>query len=83
MELTIRKFGNSLGITFPTALVKDCGLDVGDAFTVTASADRMVLKKKAPRYTRTELLASVEHRAPIPEVEQVWAHLRPVGSEQW
>lgn len=82
MEVTIRRFGNSLGITFPAALVRDMGFGEGSALSITATGQTLVLEPK-PRHTRAALLALCDPSAPLPEQSCEWEQLPAVGSEIW
>lgn len=84
MELTVRKMGNSVGVTFPSAVVKDLGLEVGQAMALSARGGKLVLvPKKVARPTLAELLAMCDPDAPALPVDAVWEHAKPVGTEVW
>ena len=84
MEVMIRKFGNSLGITFPAALAKELRFAEGKALTLSAAGQTLLLEpKQEPRYQRADLLAQCDLRADIPDDMQAWESMPPVGSEVW
>ena len=84
MELTVRKMGNSVGVTFPSTVVKDLGWEVGQAMALSTRGGKLVLVPKKPaRPTLAELLATCDLKAPTPPVDALWENAKPVGSEAW
>ena len=74
MELVIRKFGNSTGLTLPAALLRDMGLAVGQVLSLNQTEDgALMLRVKANRkkYTAKELNADLE----------AWDQMKPMGNE--
>ena len=70
MELVVRKMGNSLGLTFPTAILRDLDIKVGQSFELKKrSGGTLVLRPKAMRkkYTAAELNALCNPKAPMPD----------------
>ena len=52
MELVVRKMGNSLGLTFPTAILRDLDITVGQSFEMKkGTGGTLVLRPKAMRKT--------------------------------
>jgi antitoxin ChpS len=84
MELVIRKFGNSTGLTLPTALLRDLGLKVGQVMSLNKTEDgALVLRVKSTRrkYTAKELNALCDFNAPMPADLEAWDNLKPMGNE--
>lgn len=84
MELVVRKLGNSVGVTLPTALLRDLDVAVGHSFTVTRTADNdLVLRPQRPRkrYTAAELNKQCNLKAPMPADLQNWEAMPAVGEE--
>lgn len=84
MELVIRKIGNSTGLTFPSALLRDLGLAVGQVMSLNKTADgALVLRVKSTRkkYTAKELNAMCDLNAPMPEDLIAWDNTKPMGNE--
>lgn len=64
--MLISKWGNSLGVRLPRALVKDLGLEPGDELeVVSASAARIILTKHNRRARAVERMRA--RALPIPE----------------
>lgn len=61
MEVTIAKWGNSLGLRIPKALATEAGFAVGDVLEMAATPEGIVVKKarKRPHYDLAALLAGV------------------------
>ena len=84
MELIVRKLGNSVGITLPTALLRDLDISVGQSFAVTRSADNaLVLRPQRQRkhYTAAELNRQCNLKAPMPADLQSWDAMPAAGEE--
>jgi antitoxin ChpS len=67
MELILRKFGNSTGVALPPSILKNLGLKAGQPLTVSATTAGGVLLTPIRRYTRAQLLAMCNAKAPIPD----------------
>ena len=84
MELVVRKMGNSLGLTFPTAILRDLDIAVGQSFEMKKGAGgTLVLRPKAmrKRYTAAELNALCNPKAPMPDDLLPWDSMAAVGKE--
>ncbi len=84
MELVIRKFGNSTGLTLPSALLRDLGLAVGQVVSLQQTEDgALMLRVKATRkkYSAKELNALCDFNAPMPADLEAWDNLKSVGNE--
>ena len=84
MQVFLRKFGNSTGLTFPPALLRDLGLVAGQVLTLDKTADGNLLlrpQREHRRYTAAELNAQCKPKAPMPADLVAWEPMRPVGNE--
>ena len=84
MEMQLRKFGNSTGLTLPPALIRELGLLAGQTVTGNATPEGGLLiqpKVKRRKYTAAELNAQCNLKAPMPRDLRDWNEMRPVGSE--
>ncbi len=61
MEVTITKWGNSLGLRIPKGLADKAGFAVGDVLEMDSTPEGIVVKKarKRPHYDLVALLAGV------------------------
>jgi antitoxin ChpS len=82
MEVTLRKLGNSTGIAFPAAMLKELGLKVGQPLTMTATAEGGVTLTPKRRYTLAELMAQCDFKARAPADLAIWDASISVGSEK-
>lgn len=61
MEVTVSKWGNSLGLRIPKALAAEAGFAAGDVLELTTTPEGIVVKKavRRPHYDLQALLAGV------------------------
>lgn len=86
MELQLRKFGNSTGITLPPTLLRAMGLAEGQVVVVSQTAEGALLiqpKQNRKKYTAAQLNALCNLNAPMPSDLTQWEQVKPVGSEAW
>lgn len=86
MEIQLKKFGNSTGLTLPPSLIQALGLSAGQTVTVNTTADGGILiqpKHKRKKYTAAQLNALCDLKAPMPRDLVEWNELKPVCSEAW
>lgn len=84
MELTFKKLGNSIGITFPASFVKERHVSEGQVVTVDVKEDGSIMlrpKIGRKRYTAAELNAQCDLSAPMPADLLDWDKAPTVGSE--
>lgn len=82
VQMTVRKIGNSVGFTLPPAVRERLRFEVGQVVQArTEDGNLIVSVPKRRRYTRAELLAQCDPKAPVPADMRVWDHVRPVGNE--
>ncbi|MDD5028939.1 MAG: hypothetical protein PHH58_05455 [Rhodoferax sp.] len=84
MELMIRKIGNSTGLTFPSALLRDLGLAVGQMMSLKQTDDGALLLRVKPtrkKYSAKELNALCDFNAPMPQDLVAWDAVHPVSNE--
>ncbi len=69
MDVTVSKWGNSLGIRIPKAVTDELRLHEGSSVTLTASGDGYVLRPAQPKvsYLLDDLLEQMRGETP-PEV---------------
>jgi antitoxin ChpS len=86
MELLLRKFGNSTGLTLPPAILRELGFAEGQVVTVNKTPEGGLLiqpKRQSRKYTAAELNALCNLKAPMPDDLIAWDDMKPVGSEAW
>jgi len=85
MQTSVRKVGNSAGMTIPAVLLKSQGLSIGDALEIEEHEGYMVLKKitSRPKYTLEQLLSQCEESAVDCEEMTEWGSMNKVGNEVW
>ncbi len=81
VEIVLRKFGNSTGAVFPSAVVKDLGLRPGQPMTMDAKPDGTITFAPKRKYSLSELIAQCDQKAPVPADMARWEAARPVGKE--
>lgn len=82
-EVTIRRQGNSVGISIPPAILRHVGLSVGQTVSLQATADGLLIKARpAKRYTAAELNAQCDPNAPMPSDLHDWENMPSTGSER-
>ena len=83
MEVVLRKYGNSTVAVLPPAVLKGLGLKAGQAMTLEATPDGKIMLAPKRRFSRAELLAQCDPKAPPPADLAPWDSARPVGQEVW
>ena len=84
MELIMRKLGNSTGLTFPAAFLRELRLVEGQVISVSTQQDgSIVLRPKATRkrFTAAELNAQCDLKQAMPIDLDLWDRMPAVGSE--
>ncbi len=84
MELQLRKFGNSTGLTLPPAVLRDLGLAAGQAVTLHTTPEGDLLlhpKRGRPKFSAAQLNAQCNPRARMPADLVAWEQMPAVGSE--
>ncbi len=77
MDMTISKWGNSLGVRIPGAVAKAAGIGWGTPVRITADKGRIVLEPV--RYDLKSLLSGVTQKNRHPAIDTRTA----VGDEAW
>jgi len=76
----VAKWGNSLAVRIPRAIVKDAGLAEGDRLSLDLEADgSIVLRSSRRKYSLDELVAGISKRNSHRETN--WGAAR--GKESW
>lgn len=83
MEVVLRKYGNSTVAVLPSAVLKDLGLKVGQTMTLDTMPNGTITLAPKRRYSRAELLAQCDPKAPPPADMALWDNARPAGQEVW
>lgn len=76
----LKKWGNSQGILFPKAILKQTQLSVGDSVSIRVQGDEIIIKKETPKRqhrTLRERFASYTGNY----VTEEWDTGMPVGDE--
>lgn len=82
MELTLIRFGNSVGLTIPRAMCEHLGLRAGQAVDAQERSGKLVIAPKAGRkYRLADMLAACDATAPLPQDLADWDNAAPVGNE--
>ena len=82
MELTLIRFGNSVGLTIPRALCDQLGLSAGQPVEARESGGKLIIAPKArSKYRLADMLALCDPKAPLPADLAAWAAAAPVGNE--
>jgi antitoxin ChpS len=82
VQMTVRKIGNSVGFTLPALMVQRLRFEVGQVVEARAEEGQLIVAlPKRRSYTRAELLAQCDPKAPIPQDMRIWEQLQPVGNE--
>ena len=82
MELKVRKWGNSSGLTIPKVMLETLGLGIGDKLEVTLKDGKIVMEKpeqKKERLTFDELFEGYSGESFKTELQE----FEPMGEEKW
>jgi len=86
MLTSVRKVGNSAGITLPAPLLKSSGFSLGDQVDLEFSEGVIIIKKVAPtpKYTLEALLSQCDLNCEEDDsLIMTWNDTQPVGKEAW
>lgn len=83
MRIIIKKWGNSAGMVIPGVVMRELGLQPGQAMEASVENNQLVLTPITRRYTLDELLAQCDPDAPTITEDDIWGHDKPVGNEIW
>ena len=79
-EAQVAKWGNSLAVRIPQAVVRETGLTEGDRLSLDLEADgSIVLRSRRRRYSLDELVGGIT--AKNRQRETKWG--APAGKESW
>ena len=82
MELTLIRFGNSVGLTIPRALCEQLGLSAGQSVQARESGGKLIIAPRArSRYRLADMLAQCDPKAPLPVDVAAWEAAPSVGNE--
>jgi len=85
MQTSIRKVGNSAGMTIPAVLLKSQGLVIGDSLDIEEHDGYIILKKACsrPKYTLDQLLSECDKSASVSDEIKEWDGINSLGNEIW
>lgn len=69
MKLLIQKWGNSLALRLPKALVKELGLGSGTAVEVHLEGDAITIRRASIKYSLEELVSEIRESNRHGEIE--------------
>ena len=82
MHTNIRKWGNSAGTILPAAILREAGLEIGDALDARVVEGKVVLSPVENDLTLEELLAgSPRENLRITDEDREWIDSPGVGKE--
>lgn len=79
MKTQLVKWGNSLAVRIPKAILEEAEMDEGENLNVSVRAGRIAIEKAQPKLTLEKLLAEI--RPENLHGEDDWGD--PVGNEVW
>lgn len=79
MTITVRKWGNSLGVRIPKSVAQNAKVESGTEMHVSVEGGRIVLRPAAHVPTLRQLLARIKPGSQPRLVD--WG--KPVGNEVW
>jgi antitoxin ChpS len=80
-EATIRRQGNSVGISLPQPLLRELGFTIGQTVSLQATPEGLLIRAKRPRYTAAELNAMCDPSTPMPDDLNEWDNMPATGTE--
>jgi antitoxin ChpS len=81
VEVVVRNIGNSKGIVFPAAALKDMGLQTGQTLLMDTEPSGNIILSPKRKYKLADLLALCDLKAEPPADLAVWDAAVPVGQE--
>ena len=81
-EATIRRQGNSVGVTLPLSILRHMGFAVGQTVSLQATPEGLLIKATRTRFTAADLNAQCDPNAPMPNDLQAWDNMPPAGTER-
>ena len=83
MHVTIKKWGNSMGMVIPGTVVKELNLSAGQNMEVNVKENQIILTPLKRHYSLDALLAECDITAPAPGEDDIWGKSAPQGDEVW
>ena len=77
----LRAVGGSVAVTLPRPMLRQMGLEVGDAVAVASDGERLILAPMRKRYSLAQLLRGMK-LGDMP-ADRGWESSPPVGREAW
>ena len=84
MEMTIKKWGNSLAARIPMSIAKATGIDVDQKISIEAENGRIIITPiiKEVQYKLDDLLKNCpENAVKLDDEDNAWLNDEPVGKE--
>ncbi|HBI9743790.1 type II toxin-antitoxin system antitoxin ChpS [Escherichia coli] len=83
MRITIKRWGNSVGMVIPNIVMKELNLQPGQSVEAQVSNNQLILTPISRRYSLDELLAQCDMNAAELSEQDVWGKSTPAGDEIW
>lgn len=83
METVLRNFGNSVGLVIPKPVREALHLSAGQSVILEQTADGLLVRPRAKKYSLNELLAQCDAKAPLPKEAKEWLDSPSTGNEVW
>ncbi|MEO3991952.1 AbrB/MazE/SpoVT family DNA-binding domain-containing protein [Pseudocitrobacter cyperus] len=83
MHVTIKKWGNSMGMVIPGTVVKELNLSAGQNMEVNVKENQIILTPLKRHYSLDALLAQCDINAPALSEDDIWGKSGPQGDEVW
>ncbi len=83
MQMTIKKWGNSLATRIPKAVVESVGLKLDQEVNIEAVDGKILITPSTkPEYSLDELLSRCDHETmDLSDEDKEWINSPPVGKE--
>jgi antitoxin MazE len=79
-DTQVARWGNSLAVRIPRAIVKEAGVSEGDRLSLDVAPDgSIVLRSAGPRYALEDLVSAITPKNRHKEID--WG--KPLGRERW
>jgi antitoxin component of MazEF toxin-antitoxin module len=77
----LRAVGGSVSVTLPRPMLRQMGLDVGDAVAIASDGERLTLEPVRKRYSLAQMLKGMKP-GDMPAAPG-WSNEPPKGREAW
>ena len=86
MEMTVKKWGNSLATRIPKAIADSVGLETDQEITIKAVEGKIIITPSKPKkeYSLAELLKDCDSKKMrLSKEDNEWLNAEAVGDEIW